>query len=86
MELTLEELQGIAVRALQASHSKKWRTECAGGQVVRAWERLADEADSLHAILTRQELYDSMPEPGLVSASVPNEPAQPDTERRGAQR
>lgn len=63
--MSAEELQDLAVRALCIAHAKRY--EGAEGadhdQMARAWERLADAADALHAILTRQEAWDSVSEP-----------------------
>ena len=63
--MTREELQALALKAMQAAQAERYTpTEAAGReQVARAWERLADAADSLHAIKLRQALYDEAPDP-----------------------
>ena len=65
--LEAKELQNIAVQATQTAQAEQYAPPESVGreQIARAWERLADAADALHAILARQELYDDTPEPGL---------------------
>jgi hypothetical protein len=57
-----KELQSIASRALlesrrahEAAHTGV--TPCDWGQVARAWERLSDAADALHALMMRRAYY-----------------------------
>lgn len=52
-----------AIRSAQAERC----AQKADDGLARAWERLADAADALDALLVREELYESQPDPGLIA-------------------
>lgn len=61
--MTKDELQKIAGRALAEAHrvrdEDRLNRDRAGdfGREARAWERLSDAADAIHAILDRRDHY-----------------------------
>ena len=59
----LDELQRLSTVALRAAHREHLCEQGETTQVARAWERLADAADALHAMLVRGELDDPETEP-----------------------
>ena len=61
------ELEKIVAAALRKAHAERYEGRPDDG-TARAWERLADAADCLHALLVRQEaLYDDSFEPGYAA-------------------
>ena len=69
-EMTRSELEGIVVAARREAHGERQAGRPDDG-AARAWERLADAADCLHALLVRHEaLYEDPIEPGYAVAVV----------------
>lgn len=68
--ISKDQLQELVLEALQMAAAERRLEKADCEQSARAWERLADAADTLHAQLVREEVWELQGEPTLEKRSA----------------